>query len=326
MMRLPILKNILALIVLFFALCSAQAQSGVEVLDGNWYSAQWKYGYVLKNGVGTATSSNSPNFQVGQNILQLTATSHTTFTGRQIYTDGKFYLVQATLQADGRLYFEGEKNAKWFMERVGSAPAARATPPQASTPAIDTRFTLVNRSGETIFKLFISSVQATGWGQDVLGNDVLMTGYEQPFKPGTNRGCQFDIQVSYQSKRIEEKRNLNLCELERVIFDGRSATLPSGQSNQSSAPAPRAAPAPAPRPPASYDGSTPLRCGGNVNCRNQAEVVQKMQMRWANFSRSTHYGNTCLDAIRTIRTMHPAAYGNGNPGFVQPQMDICNLR
>lgn len=327
MMRLSILKMIQALIVLFFALSSAQAQSGVEVLDGNWYSAQWKYGYVMKNGVGTATSTNSPNFQVGQNILQLTATSHTTFTGRQIYTDGKFYLVQAKLQADGRLYFEGEKNAKWVMERVGSStPQASAQNNVTPAPVIDTAFTLVNRSGETIFKLFISPVHTTGWGQDVLGDDVLMTGYEQPFNPGSNRGCRFDIQVSYQSKRVEEKRNLNLCELERVIFDGRSATLPSGQSSQSPAPAPRAAPAPAPRPPASYDGSTPLRCGGNVNCRNQAEVVQKMQMRWANFSRSTHYGNTCLDAIRTIRTMHPAAYGDGNPGFVQPQMDVCNLR
>ena len=28
-------------------------------LDGNWYSPQWKYGYVMKDGVGIATSTNS---------------------------------------------------------------------------------------------------------------------------------------------------------------------------------------------------------------------------------------------------------------------------
>jgi hypothetical protein len=51
-----------------------------------------------------------------------------------------------------------------------------------------------------------------------------------------------------------------------------------------------------------------------------------MQMRWAVFSRSTSYSTVCLEAIQRIKTMHPASYGDGNPGWVQPQMDICNLR
>lgn len=104
-----------------FAISSVHAQSGLTAIDGNWYSTKWKYGYTLQNGVGTATSTNSPNFKVGQNIIQLTASSSNTFSGRQIYTDGKFYSVKATLQSDGRLYFEGEKNAKWVMERVSAS-------------------------------------------------------------------------------------------------------------------------------------------------------------------------------------------------------------
>ena len=101
---------------------SASSQSSIQRLDGNWYSPQWGYGYTLKNGVGIATSTNSPNFQVGQNIIQLSATSALTFSGQQVYTDGKFYRVSVILQPDGRLYFEGEKNAKWLMERVTAAP------------------------------------------------------------------------------------------------------------------------------------------------------------------------------------------------------------
>lgn len=100
------------LLTFSFLLASTHANAQLAALDGNWYSKQWKYGYVLKNGVGTATSTNSPNFQVGQNIIQLTAISNTTFTGRQVYTDGKFYKINARLESDGRLYFEGEKNAK----------------------------------------------------------------------------------------------------------------------------------------------------------------------------------------------------------------------
>jgi hypothetical protein len=59
---------------------------------------------------------------VGQTIIQLSATSPTTFSGQQVYTDGKFYRVSVVLQPDGRLYFEGEKNAKWVMDRVNAAP------------------------------------------------------------------------------------------------------------------------------------------------------------------------------------------------------------
>ena len=94
------------------------ATRGIESLDGAWYSAEWKYGYVLKNGVGTATSSNSQNFQVGQNIIQLRATSDTTFVGQQVYMDGRFYNVNVTLRPDGHLYFEGDRNVSWVMRRV----------------------------------------------------------------------------------------------------------------------------------------------------------------------------------------------------------------
>jgi len=189
--------------------------------------------------------------------------------------------------------------------------------------ANSTKFVLENRSSEPIFGIFISPVQATGWGSDYLGSEVLMPKYEQNFNVGTARGCVYDIRVRYKSQRTEEKRNLNLCNLNRVVFTGSAATAPAATPSAQRSQTPSA---PAPRPASAYDGSTPLRCGGTVNCRSQAEVVQKMQLRWNQFSRATHYSSTCLDAIRRIRTMNPAAYGDGNAGWVQPQMDICNLR
>jgi uncharacterized protein len=352
------------LLAFSFLVVAINANAQLAALDGNWYSTQWKYGYVLKDGVGVATSTNSPNFQVGQNILQLTATSATTFTGQQVYTDGKFYKVNVKLQADGRLYFEGEKNAKWVMDRIGAPPQAgtpsiqstqttlsaagststspsfdcsKATTPveklictnpelskldvglaemykeavskdrsirddqrawnveknkctdvdclksayedriseltnfivrhdraalnqgQASagassgvgaqsqaSPAIDTNFKLVNGSKEPIFEFFISPVKSTGWGKDILGDAVLMPGFEQPFTAGNSNGCQFDLRVVYGNKGVEEKPNVNLCQLDRIVFDGRASATPTAQTNP--APAPRPAPAPAPRP------------------------------------------------------------------------------
>jgi hypothetical protein len=120
LIRVNKLLHVLAITLLWAT--SAWSQSSIQRLDGNWYSPQWGYGYTLKNGVGIATSTNSQNFQVGQTIIQLSATSATTFSGQQVYTDGRFYRVNVILQPDGRLYFEGEKNAKWLMERVATAP------------------------------------------------------------------------------------------------------------------------------------------------------------------------------------------------------------
>ena len=117
------LKKLLQIFIFTLLLSSsAFAQTALQRLDGEWYSPQWRYGYTLKNCLGVATSTNSPNFQIGQTIIQLSATSATTFTGQQVYTDGNFYRVNVILQPDGRLYFEGEKNAKWLMERVATAP------------------------------------------------------------------------------------------------------------------------------------------------------------------------------------------------------------
>jgi len=97
-----------------------QAPAGISAssIDGNWYSKEWRYGYVLNNGVGKATSTNSPNFDVGQEILFLEPDGHGAFKGRQVYTDGKFYAITAVLQPNGELQFSGERNAKWVMRRV----------------------------------------------------------------------------------------------------------------------------------------------------------------------------------------------------------------
>jgi len=117
----------IAAIAVFFQILAASqvgASAALAALDGNWYSKEWRYGYVIKDGVGKATSTNSPNFQVGQDILFLEPSGAGTFKGRQVYTDGKFYAVTAVLQANGELQFSGERNARWVMRRL-SGPDER---------------------------------------------------------------------------------------------------------------------------------------------------------------------------------------------------------
>lgn len=97
---------------------SAAAANDISQLDGDWYSFKWKYGYSLSNGKGVAFATNSPNFKVGQEIVRLTTVGKNSFVGENIYKDGKFYKIKATLNSDGKLLFEGEKNVKWEMEKI----------------------------------------------------------------------------------------------------------------------------------------------------------------------------------------------------------------
>lgn len=108
-------------IILFFCiLMLTKVANAAEIskLNGEWYSYKWKYGYTLKDGKGYATVVNSPNFKENQEIVRLAALSDTSFFGENVYKDGKFYKVKVTLKSDGKLYFEGEKNAKWEMEKI----------------------------------------------------------------------------------------------------------------------------------------------------------------------------------------------------------------
>lgn len=181
-----------ALLALSFSFVATQSNAQLAALDGNWYSTQWKYGYVLKDGLGVATSTNSPNFQVGQNIIQLTATSPNTFTGQQVYKDGKFYRVDARLQADGRLYFEGEKNAKWIMDRVVVAPQ------KANNTSNDTKNQLIGKCLTLLVGCGADEKLIGTWKRNVQG----------PKKNGV--GFEFVQTCSFS------KNNTNTCENEHL--------------------------------------------------------------------------------------------------------------
>ena len=103
---------------LFLLLAASTTMAQVSRLDGEWYSPKWKYGYRLKNGVGIATSTNSPNFKPGDEIIRIYDIEGNHFEGEQVYRDGRFYRIVLTLENDGRLFIRGENNISWHMERV----------------------------------------------------------------------------------------------------------------------------------------------------------------------------------------------------------------
>lgn len=81
----------------------------------------------------------------------------------------------------------------------------------------DPSFNLVNRSGEVINEIYVTSVNVNAWGTDLLGANVLANGQSFAVRLPLNQ-CENDIRVVYASGRNEERRRINTCPLSEVVF------------------------------------------------------------------------------------------------------------
>ncbi|MCR0980817.1 hypothetical protein [Roseomonas populi] len=98
-------------------------------------------------------------------------------------------------------------------------------------------FNVVNRSGQVIEQLFASSAQQNTWGRDLLGNDVLADGGSFAVRLPAGQ-CTNDVRVVYQGGRSEERRGIDTCRTNEVVFGqqgqggGRSADGKRGGAAQ----------------------------------------------------------------------------------------------
>jgi hypothetical protein len=90
---------------------------------------------------------------------------------------------------------------------------AAALPGVAS--AQDPSFYVTNRSGQTINEVRVSSSAESNWGQDLLGTNVMASGQRLRVYP---RQCVNDIRVVYANGQAEERRRINTCNINEVVF------------------------------------------------------------------------------------------------------------
>lgn len=115
-------------------------------------------------------------------------------------------------------------------------PAAWAQSQAEDNPSVYVE----NTAGSTIMMLWASLSTSTGWGEDRLGRETLPSG--QRFALVLPRGaCEYDLRAEYANGRVEEKRNLNLCRVSSVTFDG-SGSRPGGEGGGSAGAGPRGNP------------------------------------------------------------------------------------
>ena len=102
---------------------------------------------------------------------------------------------------------------------TGLAPAAMA---QTGDPS----FNLVNRSSRVIYEAYASPSSDSNWGPDRLGQNVIPAG--RSFVIRLPQGeCIYDVRVVYdrQGGPAEERRNINLCNMTELAFDGRGQQI-----------------------------------------------------------------------------------------------------
>ncbi len=85
--------------------------------------------------------------------------------------------------------------------------------------AQDPSFYVTNRSGMTINEVRVSASSDNNWGSDLLGSNVMSSGQRLRVYP---RACVNDIRVVYANGQAEERRRINTCNVNEVVFGSAS--------------------------------------------------------------------------------------------------------
>lgn len=86
-----------------------------------------------------------------------------------------------------------------------------------TAPRGNPSFELVNEGNRQIREFFASLTTNDDWGEDRLGQDVVEPGDRLAIRLPAG-ACQYDLRVVWANGRSEERRDVNLCEMNEVSF------------------------------------------------------------------------------------------------------------
>jgi hypothetical protein len=91
----------------------------------------------------------------------------------------------------------------------------------SSAFAGDPRIELANNTGATIYAAQMSDVGRNNWGPDLLGDNVLPSGYSIVLHPENRGYCKYDLRVTFADGSSNTVTRLNACETYQVSFNPR---------------------------------------------------------------------------------------------------------
>jgi len=104
--------------------------------------------------------------------------------------------------------------------RPATSPAAAAsTPAPTANPGAAQDFTLVNKTGVEIDKVFISPHDADDWEEDILGRDTLPSGETVDIKfQRAETAANWDLRIEDSQGNAIEWENLNLLQISKATL------------------------------------------------------------------------------------------------------------
>ncbi|MEK6629314.1 MAG: argininosuccinate lyase [Acidobacteriota bacterium] len=89
----------------------------------------------------------------------------------------------------------------------------------AAVFAGDQNFTLINKTGLTIDKVYVSPANDNSWGEDVLGRDTLANGEKVDIKFSRKEDeCVWDLKIVDEEKDDVVWEDINLCKAEEITL------------------------------------------------------------------------------------------------------------
>ena len=111
-----------------------------------------------------------------------------------------------------------KKLAKLVVATVLSLPFAVGTALSAQAEA--TRFMLRNNSGYTLSRFYASPTYLSRWEDDILGSQVLYSGYEVGIKINDGRTtCWYDFKSVFSNGENIVRQRINVCKLELYTIE-----------------------------------------------------------------------------------------------------------
>jgi S1-C subfamily serine protease len=205
-----------------------------------------------------------------------------------------------------------------FTGQNARAAGQQARPQQPAAAQGDPDFVLVNNSRLRIASIQASPVTDTQWGEDRLRGEIPVGGrfVVRLNAPGV---CQWDVRVVFHDQTAEERRNVDLCQVGDLAFDGSEAR--PAQGAQAQTPPAQSPPAQSPpqqgqaRPQAPQQpqqAQRPQRTDPSVVVQNQgpAEILElyaapQNATSWG----PDRLGRDTLPARRTFNLALPADQG-----------------
>lgn len=90
--------------------------------------------------------------------------------------------------------------------------------PVAQTP--NPSFNVVNRAPQPIMEVYATPARADRWGRDRLGRNFIPPGQTFPVRLPADGACAYDIRIVYADGRPEERRGVDTCAVEAIVFPG----------------------------------------------------------------------------------------------------------